>query len=123
MDKPQQINLESKSYMIVTNEYFGTKSPQYMLIRSELRGDGPTTLFLLGADQVMLSIKSSQKSKDEVTSEIYQAVANSIGEFLNNNEWVEGTTYYGTYLEDGTFDIGITKPGWEDGNWGQKIDI
>lgn len=117
------IDIENEQEMLVTSEYFGTQNPHYFLIRSELRGKKTTTLFLLGVDQIILSVQATQKTKEEITSELYHAATLAIAEFVEQKGIIRGDTYYGEYLQDGTFDIGVEKPVWEDGSWGQKINI
>lgn len=125
MDTDKQFNIQigSQSYRLITSEYFGTANPRYMVIRSELRGEKFATLFVLGIDLMLMSVKYNGIPKEEVTKRLYSAATDSITEYLNTNELVEGTTYYGEYLENESFEIGQEKPDWEDCNWGQKIDF
>jgi hypothetical protein len=120
-DKEFEIEVRSKHYILITGEYFGMSDPRYMLIRSELRGDTKSTLFLLGVDLVLVSTKYIGTSNEEVKTKLYQAATESIGSFLEENELIEGSTYYGEYLQDESFEIGTDKPSWENGSWGQKM--
>ncbi len=124
MNKEHEIplNIKHEQEMLITSEYFGIANPQYFLIHSELRGKGTTTLFLLGVDQILLSVQATQKTKEEITSDLYRASTQSIAEFIEEKGIIRGNTYYGEYLQNGTFEIGAEKPVWEDGNWGQKIN-
>jgi len=122
-DRQFEINTGSKSYMLATSEWFGCKNPQYFLIRSELRGEKGVTLFLLGVDGYSISTKYIGVSGDDVREKLFVAATNAIAGFLEENNFVEGATYYGEYLSDETFEILKEKPEWEDGNWGQKYNF
>jgi len=122
-DKEFELNTKTRPYILATSEYFGTKNPRYFLIRSELRGDTETTLFLLGVDMLILSTQAVGRPKEDVTKELYSSATKAIKEFIEENGLKEGSTYYGEYLPSGEFKIGLEKPSWEDGNWGQKWNI
>jgi hypothetical protein len=123
MNKEQEFKIDAKSkhYVLATSEYIGTKKFKY-LIRSELRGDGKVTLFLLGIpDPIVVYASNTNRSQDSVVKSLYQSAVDSVAKFISENEWTEGKTYYGEYLIDGSFEISDQKPEWEDGEWGQKI--
>jgi len=123
MNQEQEFNIDAKSkhYVLATSEYIGTKNFKY-LIRSELRGNGKVTLFLLGIpDPIVVYAGNTNRAQDSVVKSLYQSAVDSVARFIGENEWVEGATYYGEYLIDGTFEITDKKPQWEDGEWGQKI--
>ena len=96
--------------MLATSEWFGCKNPQYFLIRSELRGEKGVTLFLLGVDGYSISTKYIGVSGDDVREKLFVAATNAIAGFLEENNFVEGATYYGEYLSDETFEILKEKP-------------
>jgi hypothetical protein len=121
----QEFNLDAKTghYTLSTSEWFGTKNPRYFLIRSELQGNDSTTLFLLGVDGLMISTKYSSVAREDVTKMLYTAATDAITDYIDQNGLIKGQTYYGEFLQDGTFEISVKKPEWEDGNWGQKVNF
>lgn len=115
------ITVKSKNYKLVTDEYIGSKELKYS-IRAELRGEKCVSLFIMGIPDVSLLYANSINAPEEKKIEkLYQIIINSIKEFASSNDFVEGKTYYGEYLPNGSFVIDLNKPAWEDGNWGQKI--
>ena len=125
MDEENEFKIiaNSKSYILATSEYVGTNAFKFM-IRSELRGENKTTLFLLGIpDPAIVYARSINKSQDETKERLLHQASDSIAKYINENEWAEGAVYYGEYQISGTFEIGANKPKWEDGNWGQKVQF
>lgn len=125
MDQERQFGLktDTKHYILATSEYMGTKEFKF-LIRSELRSDEKTTLFLLGVpNPAVVYAQGSHGTQEQTLLSLYESASSSIAEFINNQEWVEGGTYYGELMVDGVFHIDTEKPDWEDGNWGQKVDL
>jgi len=125
MDQEKRFKLktDTRHYMLVTSEYMGTKDFKF-LIRSELRGDEKTTLFLLGVpNPAVVYAHGSHGTQEQTLTSLYESASNSIAEYINDHEWVEGAIYYGELMVDGIFHIGAEKPDWEDGNWGQKVDF
>ncbi len=125
MDGEKQFELRTKTkrYVLVTSEYMGTKNFKF-LIRSELRGDQGITLFLLGIpNPAIVYALGPHASQEQIMEGLYKSVTVSIADYINNNEWVEGGTYYGELMVGGAFHISPKKPDWEDGNWGQKVDM
>ena len=121
-DHRHPIKSESGSYILATSEYIGTSELKYMF-RSELRGSEATTLFLLGVpNPVIVYSLVSDVSPENITSFLFKSITDSIAEFLEQDDWTEGNTYYGELLGDGKFSISAEKPAWEDGNWGQRLE-
>lgn len=115
------INSGSKSYVLMANEFIGTNTLKH-LISSELRGDTGSTYFLLGIpNPVVLYSCISDVSPDGVRDFLFKAATDSVADFLGEDEWEEGKTYYGEFMEDRKFHISSEKPSWEDGNWGQLM--
>ena len=124
MDKDKKFTIKegAQDYILVTSEYMGTSTDFKYMIRSELRSDKGTTLFLMGIpNPAVLYANAVDISPDGITQKLYDSVVESIGKFLNEEDWTEGKTYYGEYMVDGSFEISDKKPTWEDGQWGQKI--
>ena len=121
-DIKTSVNSGSKSYILATSEYLGTKELKH-LFRSELRGDDSVTLFLMGVpNPVIIYSLLPDISNANVTDFLLKSITDSIAEFLEENEWVEGSTYYGELMSDGRFHVGSERPRWEDGHWGQLMD-
>lgn len=122
-EKQFKLNAGSKNYILATSEWFNCVNPQYFLIRSELCGGDNTTLFLLGVDGLAISAKYIGVPKEEIKNKLFESATNAIAEFLENNVFIEGSTYYGEFLSNETFEIFKEKPEWENGNWGQKYNF
>lgn len=116
-----EIKISSNSYILATSEYIGTSEFKYM-IRSELRSGGNVTLFLLGIpNPVAVYMNSHDTERQTITEKLFQSAVNSISQYIEENEFTEGNTYYGEYQINGLFEISSEKPIWEDGQWGKKI--
>lgn len=115
-----EINKDGKSYIITSNEWLNASSP-LLLIRSELRSPEATTLFLLGVDRAALSLKYIGMDSSDIMAKLYQQAVDSIQNFVNEKDWIEGKTYYGELEENELFHITDVKPSWENGSWGQVI--
>lgn len=115
------INVNSKSYILSTIDCMGTKEFKYM-IQAELLSDNKVTLFLLGIPNPTIAYaNAADVSQQGMKNDIRQSAVDSIADFMKNDDWIEGKTYYGEYAVDQTFKISDKKPVWEDGNWGTRI--
>jgi hypothetical protein len=116
-----EINTGSKSYMLMVSEFIGTKTLKH-LFSAELRGEAGSTYFLMGVpNPALLYATSHDITPEGITKFLFDAIRESVAEFLEENAWEGGKTYYGELMEDGKFRIGSEKPSWEDGNWGQLM--
>lgn len=121
-ENQQTINTENKSYVLMTSEWFGCKSPRYSLVRTELREEKTEMLFLLGIDGIMISTKYANVPRKDITTKLFGLAVEAINDYLNENGVKKGAVIYGEYRNNETFELGIENPVWKDESWGQKVE-
>lgn len=115
------IQIGSASLTLITSEFLSSSNPRYKLVRAQLLKGEEMITCLFGIDLVYLTVQHNQRAQEETAQLLRENIGDALVQLVLKDGFIANRLYYGTHLQDGSFEISTEKPDWEDGHWGTKI--